>query len=292
MGLVVVAIVFAVLPLNNLNNSQKLSETSTDTIHLKLSTLERDIRTTTKSLRKEELLQKILTELGVETLEVWANNNHTGDAGYGSSEEEWGKIYNEWKKVDDLVSKYSEYLEDIELQNYFEDFDESSFDYLGNDFAFWIYVLSQGYREDEYLEWKYGEPKPTLASTQSNPQKDFTNARYTDDFVKKYALNKKFVKTEADKAFEKKWNEYLILSANQIQQETNGYNSGDTKYQMLMIGIDTYSAFLSYNCMSDYFEKVKQYNYVMEEFRRAKMKKSLEQNKNKTEETINIPYNK
>jgi hypothetical protein len=156
------------------------------------------------------------------------------------------------------------------------------------------YVVTKGYcDEDENWYWRYGvTPKPdvnetfnlsnthdgppqltdALPSQPSKPKKDFTNTRYTEDFVKKYALNEKSLKTNADQEFASEWKRMLAINANQMQQIVYGYDTSDTELQLMLLGDRGKSKlnFISYDCEKEIIEKAKQVEYRLNEFRRTK----------------------
>jgi hypothetical protein len=95
----------------------KYSESSMDTVHLKLSTLERDIRTTstkpTQNSNNSQLLQKIITEYGKENLELWVNFSNTGIE--DEKDREW---WNEIMAVTDKIDKLLENMEKIKMNSW------------------------------------------------------------------------------------------------------------------------------------------------------------------------------
>jgi hypothetical protein len=106
-----------------------------------------------------------------------------------------------------------------------------------------------------------------VLTSQSTPiRKDYRNNRYSDDFVNKYKLDKKYIKTEADRAFEKMWNEYLREMANDIQHEAYGTVDVDCIKGMASTSrIKSYSPFLSPYCKGDWIEKQKLVNYKLKQ---------------------------
>ena len=98
-------------------------------------------------------------------------------------------------------------------------------------------------------------------------KKDFSHTKYADDFVTKYSLEKKFIKTGADKTFEAKWNVFTRTTANYLQQYVMDcdYSETQTKLKQISDDLSSYSAFLSYDCKTDYIEKIKQVNYKVSE---------------------------
>ena len=107
----------------------------------------------------------------------------------------------------------------------------------------------------------------SLGQQTPKPLKDFSNTGYTDDFVKKYSLNTKHIKTDADKTFERKWSALLRETANYLQQYVYDYDykEVDKRVNQLRNDVKDYSAFLSYDCRTDFEEKLKQANYKIKE---------------------------
>ena len=108
--------------------------------------------------------------------------------------------------------------------------------------------------------------KPTSEQI-SLQKKDFSQTRYSDEFVNKYKLNKQYIKTDADKEFDAKWSIYLRLIANQLQQNTNGFDSTETakKIKQQLDNVKAYSAFLSVDCKMEYLDKSRELKFKMEE---------------------------
>ena len=115
-------------------------------------------------------------------------------------------------------------------------------------------------------------PIATNVAMTNQPIKDFKQTRYSDDFVNKYKLNPRTVTTDADKDFNKKWNELLRETANLLQQMVGGYNTDKTTVmiQNLTRSVDSSLQFLSRDCKTDYIEKNKQWRYKMTEFQQTK----------------------
>jgi hypothetical protein len=261
---------------------------SVDTIHKNLSTLERDIVTpkktvTTKKLSHSELFKKLEKEVGKDAIELWCTVYCTD---YDLSVKERA-LFN---KTDDII------------QNNFKSPDnQKAYD---ETFVFKGFIEKQGYRDEYYnfrLNNNHNLPQPTLAKTKSTtypdlavslefvdatplpskettaqqqpkklPKKDFTNTRYTEDFVKKYRLDRKNIKTDADKDFDKKYCRYLKLVANTMQQLEYGYDAKESYDEFMKIWREelttSYLMFLSHECKMDYEEKMKQVGYKVVEW--------------------------
>ena len=103
----------------------------------------------------------------------------------------------------------------------------------------------------------------TVVESENQPKKDFSKTRYSNDFVNKYKVDSKTVTTEADKDFSQQWNEYLRRMANYLQIKIGGYYQGHALYELYEAErtVKNNSAFLSYNCKSDWIEKMKQASY-------------------------------
>ena len=258
------AILSVFIPANRKVDRTPISETIKETS-------EKDIRATRK-LTNEELLQKLEREEGKGAIECWVNLYETGIEDDSDFSDEYIRLFDKAVHVSEIVHN-----------NFKTNVEGSEYDGGG---LFYEFVQAKGYVDEDW--WRYGdEPKQLITQPreatvsisesgapprltqeievyQSLPKKDYRNNRYSDDFVNKYKLDKKHIKTEADRAFEKIWNEYLRETANGLQQNVNGtlayYRVTDRCIDLYnnMVG---YSKFLSYNCMSDWIEKNKQVEF-------------------------------
>ena len=149
--------------------------------------------------------------------------------------------------------------------------------------------VSGGHEENGYLNWFYektnNQSKQTKDSNVSPPaqankptseqislqKKDFSQTRYSDEFVSKYKLDKQYIQTDADKDFDARWNIYLRTIANHLQQNTNGFDSTETakKIKQHEDNVKAYSVFLSVDCKMEYLDKARELKYKMEEIDRT-----------------------
>jgi hypothetical protein len=222
----------------------KYDSASVDTIPKNLSTLERDIVTpkkaeTTQEIAYSELLQKLKKEVGKEAIEDWALGRIVGE----STMEDlltWDKVINVARNC--AIQEF----DDVDFAMFVE-----SQSYLGEDGRFHL-------KDEKPYSVK---PAPKATRLKPNPKKDFLNTRYSDDFVTKYRIDKKHIKTDADRTFDIKWCRVLRQMANLMQQRTGGYAIDEKAMQyfkMLMDDMLAYQRFLSYDCLTDFTKKFEQ----------------------------------
>ena len=239
---------------------------------------------TIKHLTNEELFWKLYLEVGTDAIELWMTVYCTD---FELSDESLALF----KKTDDII--------------------QNNFVATANQhevtWEFYRFVAQKGY-EDEYQAWHFKSPEMSnntayaqnknqsnrnksnrnqtmslneaieisteLMSVQQNtkPKKDFSHTRYSDDFCSKYSLKKKYIKTDADKTFNQKWDIYLRLIANYLQQYVYGYDYIETKGKALWLEqeIKDYASFLSQECLIESYEKIKEATYKITEVEKSK----------------------
>ena len=237
---------------------------------------------TIKQLSNEELFNKLYCEVGTEAIELWVNWYCTeiGEL----SDEEWELFKKEFDKVDKPVQ-----------DNFVANTNQYELTW-----EFHRFICSKGIT-DEYDTWHFKFPdmsnataqnknqsnknqtlslnealrtQPQIAVVQSNtkPKKDFSQTRYSDDFVSKYSLRKKNIKTDADKAFSQKWDTFTRTAANYLQQYVYGYDDTETYQKMnwLLYELKNYAPFLSSGCGDEFIERSKEALYKMSEVEKSK----------------------
>jgi hypothetical protein len=210
---------------------------------------------TTKKLSHSELLEKIRNEVGDDAVELWMRMEF--DTEYLNMPDEPG---NKFERVHDIVT------DNLKTS------DTDSEDFL----EFRRFVYGKGYvNKDGYWflkDEKSSSVEPALTTPQQPklPKNDFTNTKFSDDFVAMYRLDKECIKTYADKTFDIKWCRYLRQMANLMQQKEKGYNTEETvqRIDTLLRDLIDYQKFLSPDCLINVTKKFEHLEYDMERIRR------------------------
>jgi hypothetical protein len=240
-----------------------LNSVSTDTTPKNLSTLERDIVTpkkteTTKKLSHSELLEKIRNEVGDDAVELWMRMEYNSDY-EGMPDEPLNKFW----RVHDIVT------DNLKTS------DTDSEDFL----EFRRFVDKKGYvNKDGYWflkDEKSSSVEPALTTAQQTeqlPKKDFTQTQYSDRFVNRFRVHEAYIKNDADKVFDKKWNELLREVANSLQQIVYGFDESESKKKMgrLRDEMASYKPFLSTDYCRIYEVRDEQLKYALMEMLNAK----------------------
>ncbi len=236
-----------------------------------------------KKLSHAELFTKLEKEAGKEAIEYWINYqenelwgfeldkkgwdiwNKAGNiikANYGTAKASWNDmhetVYNE------EVSEFHNFV--YNNKGWIETIEEESCD------IWWHYGNTPTTRTTNNQQTTNVGAPPLLTETEimeqsSKPKKDFSKTIYTDDFVKKYALDKKCVKTDTDRELAKKWDLSVREIANMLQQSINGYNETESveKAKRYIADCFSYKAFASSDCQTELMVKYAQLERRMDE---------------------------
>ena len=256
------------IPTNRKVERTPISETVKETVTRNRSTLERSIRTAQK-LSNEQILQKLEKEVGKEAIKCWV-----GMFGTDTELPDDGEFSTMYWAVHNIVKS-----------NFTDSNNQFSWE---QGLAFHAFAKEKGYYERNYTwmypdddEWNYHfqqmitQPREATVSVpesgmppvltdyttylpQSLPKKDFSQTKYSDDFVNKYKLDKKCIKTAADKTLAAKFELFLRETANFIQQNINHYDVSvsNKKLEQYANDIASYKAFTSADCQTEFMVKM------------------------------------
>jgi hypothetical protein len=274
-----------------------LESVSVDTIPKNLSTLERDIVTpkktkTTKKLSNSQLQKKLEKEVGKDAIELWCNVSNTDwelDAESDALFSKTNNIIQNNFKSSSAEKEFAE-IQDFKGFVYEQGFrDEYNNFRLNNNHNLPMpssnptltktATTQQQPKQLPKEATKTEKSKPSffetlfaIAQSVTTSKKDFTNTRYTEDFVKKYRLDVDCIKTDADRELDKKWNKFLKLMANSLQQKYYGYDYTEAHREgkILLNEMMSYVKFVSYACEVNFGEKTEQVAYKLAEMEKTK----------------------
>jgi virulence-associated protein VapD len=243
-----------------------LESVSVDTIPKNLSTLKCDIVTpkkavTTRKLSHSELLKKIRNEVGDDAVEYWMRIDY--------------EIPGNYDYISDDVWDKNEKTHNIVMNN-FKTYEQP---YNKGFWEFRSFVGKKGYvNKDGYWflkDEKSSSVEPALTTTQEIkqlPKKDFSQTQYSDRFVNRFRVHEAYIKNNADKVFDKKWNELLREMVNSLQQIVYGFDESESRKKMkrLRNEMTSYKPFLSTDYCRIYEVRDEQVKYALMEMLNAK----------------------